>query len=41
MGTALINMYTKCGTLEKAYKVLKELQKRNVVAWNAWIAWAW
>ncbi|KAH7373029.1 hypothetical protein KP509_17G033700 [Ceratopteris richardii] len=35
LGTALIDMYAKCGALMKAKKVLEELSSRDIVAWNA------
>lgn len=38
VGTALLDMYAKCAALEKAQEVFSELQKRDVVAWNALIA---
>ena len=38
LGTALVNMYAKCGELEKAAEVFKELPCRNVVSWNALIS---
>ena len=38
LGTSLVDMYAKCGALEKAEKVLEELPIRNVVSWSAIIA---
>ncbi|MCO5580390.1 hypothetical protein L7F22_034256 [Adiantum nelumboides] len=38
LGTALVDMYVKCGALEKARDVLKELPVRNVISWSALIA---
>ncbi|THU73290.1 hypothetical protein C4D60_Mb04t21250 [Musa balbisiana] len=38
LGTALINMYARCGHLEKALKIFNGLQERNVVAWTAMIS---
>ena len=35
LGTALVEMYFKCGALEKALELFEELQERNVVTWNA------
>eukprot|EP00257_Ricinus_communis_P021821 XP_015581386.1 pentatricopeptide repeat-containing protein At5g15340, mitochondrial [Ricinus communis] len=35
VGTALIDMYAKCGRIKMAYEVFKYLPRRNVVAWNA------
>ncbi|KAF3648689.1 Pentatricopeptide repeat-containing protein [Capsicum annuum] len=34
---ALIDMYAKCGSLHKAYKVFNGLKKRDLVSWNAMI----
>ena len=38
LGTALVDMYAKCGLLVKAHEVLKELHIRDAVAWSALIA---
>ena len=38
VGNALVDMYAKCGALEKAQQVLEELPIRDVVSWNALIA---
>ncbi|KAH7291454.1 hypothetical protein KP509_29G017400 [Ceratopteris richardii] len=35
LGTALVDMYAKCGSLVKATQVLEELHCQNVVPWNA------
>lgn len=35
VGSALIDMYSKCGSLDTAYSVFRNLPNRNVVAWNA------
>ena len=37
LGTALVDMYVKCGMLTKAKEVLEELPNRNAVCWNALI----
>ncbi|KAI5084852.1 hypothetical protein GOP47_0001021 [Adiantum capillus-veneris] len=37
LGTALVDMYAKCGALLKAQKVFEELHFRTVVSWNALI----
>jgi pentatricopeptide repeat protein len=37
LGNALLDMYAKCGELEKAREVLEELPVRNAVSWNALI----
>ncbi|KAI5056942.1 hypothetical protein GOP47_0028760 [Adiantum capillus-veneris] len=38
LGTALVDMYAKCGALAKAQEAFNELRQRDVVAWNALIA---
>jgi pentatricopeptide repeat protein len=38
LGTALVDMYAKCGGLAKAEQILEELPIRNVVTWCALIA---
>jgi pentatricopeptide repeat protein len=38
LGNALVNMYAKCGLLERAHQVLKELPLRDTVSWSALIA---
>ncbi|KAI5075041.1 hypothetical protein GOP47_0011002 [Adiantum capillus-veneris] len=38
LGSALVDMYAKCGVFSKARKVLDELPVRNVVSWSALIA---
>lgn len=37
LGSALINMYAKCGLLEQAREVFDELPVRDVACWNAMI----
>eukprot|EP01018_Ginkgo_biloba_P030827 Gb_14948 [translate_table: standard] len=37
-GSALVNMYAKCGELEDARQVFDKMPERNVVGWNALIA---
>eukprot|EP01018_Ginkgo_biloba_P015763 Gb_24018 [translate_table: standard] len=37
VGSALIDMYAKCGTIKDARQVFDKLSQRNVVAWNAMI----
>jgi pentatricopeptide repeat protein len=37
LGTALVDMYAKCGLLAKAQEVLRELPVRDVIPWNALI----
>ncbi|KAI5055236.1 hypothetical protein GOP47_0030381 [Adiantum capillus-veneris] len=38
LGNALVDMYAKCGALNKAEQVLHKLPVRNVVSWNTLIA---
>lgn len=38
VGTALINMYAKCGNMEDARTVFDKMSHRNVVLWTALIA---
>eukprot|EP01018_Ginkgo_biloba_P030797 Gb_33210 [translate_table: standard] len=38
VGTALIDMYAKCGILESAHQLFEEMPKRSLVSWNAMIA---
>lgn len=35
IGTDLINMYSKCGSLDSALAVFKEMETRNVLTWTA------
>ncbi|KAK6916091.1 Pentatricopeptide repeat [Dillenia turbinata] len=35
LGSALIDMYSKCGSIDKAIQLFLKLPLRNVVAWNA------
>ena len=37
LGTALVDMYSKCGALEKARKVFEQLPVKSVVSWSALI----
>ncbi|XP_011624174.2 pentatricopeptide repeat-containing protein At5g59600 [Amborella trichopoda] len=37
VGSALLNMYAKCGYVEESYKVFEEIINKNVVAWNSMI----
>ena len=38
IGTALLHMYGRCGTLNQAREVFERLPKRNIVAWSAMIS---
>ncbi|GLJ26657.1 hypothetical protein SUGI_0518490 [Cryptomeria japonica] len=38
MGSALIDMYSKCGSIESAWCVFDKMPQQNVVSWNAMIA---
>ncbi|GAB4848254.1 Pentatricopeptide repeat-containing protein At2g13600 [Ancistrocladus abbreviatus] len=37
MGSALVDMYSKCGNVEYARRVFDEMGERNVVTWNSLI----
>ncbi|KAF4375999.1 hypothetical protein F8388_010192 [Cannabis sativa] len=37
LGTALIDMYSKCGSLEDAKKVFDKMRKKSLATWNAMI----
>lgn len=38
VGTAIVNMYGKCGDLDNAQRVFNEIIHRDVITWNAMIA---
>ncbi|XP_022938553.1 pentatricopeptide repeat-containing protein At5g04780, mitochondrial isoform X3 [Cucurbita moschata] len=38
VASSLIDMYAKCGGIEEAYKVFRDVEYRNVVLWNAMIS---
>ena len=38
IATTLISMYAKCGAIQKAHQLFRELPARDVVSWNALIA---
>ncbi|XP_058111359.1 putative pentatricopeptide repeat-containing protein At1g69350, mitochondrial [Magnolia sinica] len=38
VGTALVDMYAKCGNVGSAYKVFEEISCRDTATWNAMIA---
>ncbi|KAJ7541386.1 hypothetical protein O6H91_10G057200 [Diphasiastrum complanatum] len=37
VGSALVDMYSKCGCIEHARRVFNNMHERNVVSWNAMI----
>lgn len=37
LGTALVDMYAKCGRLDMAWKVFEKMKLKEVVTWNAMI----
>ncbi|KAK9284347.1 hypothetical protein L1049_023518 [Liquidambar formosana] len=37
LGTALIDMYSKCGCVQKALGIFNEMKEKNVLAWSAMI----
>lgn len=38
LGTALVDMYSKCGSLEEARKVFNLMEKRSLATWNSMIS---
>jgi pentatricopeptide repeat protein len=38
IGTALVDMYGKCGCVEKAYEVFKDMPEKDTLAWTAMIS---
>ncbi|XP_024538456.1 pentatricopeptide repeat-containing protein At2g13600 [Selaginella moellendorffii] len=38
VGTALLDMYAKCGTLQQAFDVFESLPLRNNITWNSMVA---
>ncbi|KAI3882417.1 hypothetical protein MKX03_001918 [Papaver bracteatum] len=38
LGTALIDMYAKCGSMDRAWELFKEMKNRDSVVWNAVIS---
>ncbi|KAL3529966.1 hypothetical protein ACH5RR_009288 [Cinchona calisaya] len=38
VSTALVDMYGKCGCLEKAKEVFEQIEKKSLVAWNVMIS---
>ncbi|PIA26102.1 hypothetical protein AQUCO_04300005v1 [Aquilegia coerulea] len=37
VGTALINMYSRCGSIDEAIRVFDEMPRRNIITWTALI----
>eukprot|EP01018_Ginkgo_biloba_P032084 Gb_05882 [translate_table: standard] len=37
VGSALVDMYAKCGSIENAHQVFNKMPRRNVVSWTAMI----
>ena len=38
LGTALIDMYAKCGRMDRAWEVCRGMRKKDIVVWNAAIS---
>ncbi|XP_073105698.1 pentatricopeptide repeat-containing protein At1g50270-like [Elaeis guineensis] len=38
LGTALVNMYAKCGHVEEAFQVFKSMEERNLQSWTIMIS---
>ncbi|EXB25868.1 hypothetical protein L484_000356 [Morus notabilis] len=38
VGNALLVMYSKCGSIEEAYNVFKDIEVKDIVSWNTMIA---
>jgi pentatricopeptide repeat protein len=37
VGSSLVDMYAKCGSIEEAWRVFNSMPKCDVLAWNAMI----
>ncbi len=35
VGSSLVEMYAKCGSIEDAWRVFNKMSSQNVVTWNA------
>uniref|UniRef100_A0A0E0BP83 DYW domain-containing protein n=1 Tax=Oryza glumipatula TaxID=40148 RepID=A0A0E0BP83_9ORYZ len=38
VATSLVDVYARCGQIEKSYEVFADMEEKNVVLWNAMIA---
>ncbi|XP_074559450.1 putative pentatricopeptide repeat-containing protein At3g08820 [Curcuma longa] len=38
LGTALIDMYTKCGSITQAWSIFKRMVEKDLIVWNAMIS---
>ncbi|XP_057837809.2 pentatricopeptide repeat-containing protein At1g11290, chloroplastic-like [Cryptomeria japonica] len=38
VGNALVDMYAKCGSIEKAHELFKRMPQRDVISWTAMVA---
>ncbi|XP_058114554.1 pentatricopeptide repeat-containing protein At5g66520-like [Magnolia sinica] len=38
LGTALVDMYAKCGSIDNSYEVFRSMTRRDVVTWTAMIS---
>ena len=41
LGTTLIEMYAKCGSLERAQAMFNQLPSKDVIIWNALMSGLW
>jgi pentatricopeptide repeat protein len=39
VGSSLVDMYAKCGSMENPWRVFTKMPSQNVVTWNAIIYW--
>ncbi|KAF6169584.1 hypothetical protein GIB67_003952 [Kingdonia uniflora] len=37
VGTSLVDMYAKCGSIQESYKLFKRMNVRNIASWNAMV----
>ena len=38
LGTAMIDMYAKCGSIDTTHQVLDEMPQRNIIKWSTMIS---